>query len=528
MDGMINTTTLATLRPARWVKLLLFASTLFAFGFSSVLFPSSAEAQIGWPTSWNPWKKSDDGTTPADPFSARGTNPEYRVAQRQAAAPVGGNPQYMAPVMTATPQYRAPYGNPSVATAAISDSGPTYTGTPQQTYSPTYTAGASGYSNTSQYQSASRFTGGGAPGQVPAQVVSYPAAANAPMPQENQRRMPTQQGRVNPGRPSNADVSDDLFQPAQIVAIVNGEPILAGDVLGPINQMINERLEKLPEEQREAVSEKEIEEFKKQALKQMLPGLIEIKLVYLDFMRSVPGDRRGEMEEMLDKNYDEYQLQTDLKNAGVNTPAELDMLLRETGGSLQKKKRQFVERLVTSQQIQQQVKSDSEVTHQEMLDYYDEHAEEYAKPARSKWEQLMVSFDKFPNRNAAWQAIAEMGNQVLRGAPLDAVAERSSQGIRASRGGQYDWTTKNSLKNEVIDDAIFSLPVGELSPIIESPEGYHIVRVVQREPEGKVPFLEAQKEIKGLIKKERRQAEVEAYLQEVKARSQVWTIFDDA
>jgi len=528
MDGMINTTTLATHRPAGWAGLLILASTLLAFGSTITLSPNSAEAQVGWPASWNPWKKSDDGSTPADPFSARGANPEYRVAQRQAATSAAGGNGYMAPVTPATPQYRAPYGNGSATTAVISDNGPTYPSTAQGAYTPHNTSGVPSYPGPSDYRSASRFTGGAAPGRVIAKPASYPGPAATMTPQQSPYNAPLQQSLPAQPATSQAEPGNDLFQPAQIVAIVNGEPILAGDVLGPINQMINERLEKMPEEQRSAVSEKELEAFKKQALKQMLPGQIEIKLVYLDFMRGIPSDRRGEMQEALDKNYDEYQLQTDLKNADVNTPAELDMKLRELGGSLQKKKRQFVERLVTSQQIQQQVKSDVEVTHQQMLDYYEEHADKYAKPARSKWEQLMVSFDKFPDRNSAWQAIAEMGNQVLRGAPLDAVAERSSQGIRASRGGQYDWTTKNSLKNEVIDEAIFSLPVSELSPIIESPEGYHIIRVVEREPEGKVPFLDAQKEIKDLIKKERRQGEVEAYLQEVKARSQVWTIFDDA
>ena len=162
-----------------------------------------------------------------------------------------------------------------------------------------------------------------------------------------------------------------------------------------------------------------------------------------------------------------------------------------------------------------------------MLDFYNEHSSDYAKPARAKWEQLMVKFSEFPNRQAAWEAMAAMGNRVLRGAPLDAVAKRESQGIRASRGGQYDWTSKGSLKNEAVDQAIFTLPVSELSPIIESPEGFHIVRVIEREDEGMVPFTQAQVEIKEQIKKQRKQKATEAYIKEVKEKAQVWTVFDD-
>lgn len=349
----------------------------------------------------------------------------------------------------------------------------------------------------------------------------------APMTQDGYGAQPDVPQVANLNRPAAAADKEDLFKPARIVAIVNGEPILAGDVLGPINKMIQERMESLTEEQRASVRPEELEQFKEQALKQSLPGLIDVKIVYLEFLRNVPPDRRGEMEEMLAKNYYEYQMETDLKEAGVNTRAELDMQLRKIGSSLDKKKQRFVEQMVAYQQIQRNIKKDEEVTHQQMLDYYNEHSDDYHKPARAKWEQLMVKYSEFPTRQAAWDAMAAMGNQVLRGAPLDAVAKRSSQGVKAASGGQYDWTSKGSLKNETVDEAIFTLPVGELSPILESDEGFHILRVTDREDEGMVPFTKAQVKIKEQIKNDRRKAQMESYIQGVKDKAQVWTIFDD-
>ncbi|MEW4566145.1 peptidyl-prolyl cis-trans isomerase [Bremerella sp. JC770] len=461
-----------------------------------LLMPSQAWAQFGW---LNPWKEDSVATTqqtPSDPFSQRraASEPQYRTAGRTmptAGSYPGGSP--------------APGG---AATAVISDM-PSYGtqgsyGYPQtQATAPTYPT--ANYPTTGQpgYQTV-----------PPQNNFQQPMAAPAP--------------RVANLPQRAAQPKEDLFKPARIVAIVNGEPILAGDILGPVNQMINEKLASLPPEQRDSVSPEEIEQFKEQALKQMLPGLIDIKVVYLDFMRAVPADRMEEMQEMLGKNYEQYQLETDMKNAEVNSPAELDLKLRELGGSLEKKRRQFVEKLVAQQQIQQKVKKDQEVTHLQMLDYYNEHAEDYQKLAKVKWEQLMVKFSEFPNRQAAWEAMAAMGNQVLRGAPLNAVAKRESQGIKASSGGQYDWTSQGSLKNETVDQAIFTLPVGELSPIIESQEGFHIVRVVDRQEAGMVPFTKAQVEIKEKIKNERRQEQIQAYVTEVKAKAQVWTIFDEA
>ena len=56
-----------------------------------------------------------------------------------------------------------------------------------------------------------------------------------------------------------------------------------------------------------------------------------------------------------------------------------------------------------------------------------------------------------------------------------------SQDISATDGGVHSWTNKDSLVSEVLDEAIFTLPVGQLSQILEDKRGFHIVRVVERE-----------------------------------------------
>ena len=76
----------------------------------------------------------------------------------------------------------------------------------------------------------------------------------------------------------------------------------------------------------------------------------------------------------------------------------------------------------------------------------------------------------------------------------------------ASKGGQQDWTSRGALVLKEIDDAIFTLPIGELSDIIETPDGYHIIRVLERTEDNHTPFLEAQVEIKKRILDEKRKA----------------------
>ena len=103
-----------------------------------------------------------------------------------------------------------------------------------------------------------------------------------------------------------------------------------------------------------------------------------------------------------------------------------------------------------------------------------------------------------------------------------------SEGPSAAAGGQYDWTTKGSLVSKVIDEAVFTLPVGQLSAILEEPGALHIVRVIDRTDAGRIPFLEAQTGIKETLLVERRKKEMEEYLTKLRERTPVWSIFDDA
>ena len=67
-----------------------------------------------------------------------------------------------------------------------------------------------------------------------------------------------------------------------------------------------------------------------------------------------------------------------------------------------------------------------------------------------------------------------------------------------------------------IDKAIFSQPVGKLSDIIETKQGYHIVRVIERQPDSVTSFRDAQVEIKKKIQTERRIAAYEDHIKKLK------------
>jgi parvulin-like peptidyl-prolyl isomerase len=112
------------------------------------------------------------------------------------------------------------------------------------------------------------------------------------------------------------------------------------------------------------------------------------------------------------------------------------------------------------------------------------------------------------------------------GAAFAEVAKNGSQGPTAADGGAYPWTTKGSLKFKEIDQALFELPERQLSQIIETEKGYHIIRVTERVGTETTPFRTAQVDIKEKIIQERTNKQLQDYLTRLENKIPTWTVYD--
>lgn len=308
------------------------------------------------------------------------------------------------------------------------------------------------------------------------------------------------------------------FTSAQIIARVGGETILAGDIQGPVMRTMEPYRDQLPPEQFE------VEKLK--LMKLFLEQTIETKIVFADAMAKFPKENLVKMRETVNEQFEKNIVKNMMERSKAANRADLEKKLAETGSSLEKQNRVFYERSIAAQWMKQNIKTPSEIPLADVLAYYKNHQADYEYKAQVRWEELMISYEKTPDKNQAYQQLAELGNQILRGAPFAELAKTASQGVTAYKGGQYDWTTEGSLRSAITDQAIHSLPVNQLSQILQDNDGVRIVRVIERKSAGRVPFEEAQPEIKKKLLEEAEQKSEEEYLAAVKQRVPVWTIFE--
>jgi hypothetical protein len=332
---------------------------------------------------------------------------------------------------------------------------------------------------------------GGAPTPPPQSGLPYPGPATSQLPPSGQ--LP--QSEANPCVGS------------QLIAIYGSEIILSHDLLVGLDETIERVRDKMPNgtyaEQRKllagevmaAVSDMaahandpnplaQVDPKNLNMVRSLLKQQLDLDLIYQDACKNMPEENLSHAQETLDKMFEQEELPKLLKRLGVQSQAELELQLRSMGSSLESEKGIFRKRALVSFRVRDKVKFDEEITHEELLAWYQAHLDQFETPTRARWEELMVRIDRFPGKAAAYAAIARMGNQVLAGTPLAQVAKAQSDGPTASDGGLHDWTRKGSLVAEQLDRALFGLPIGQLSPILESATSFHPGRHPQKNPPG--------------------------------------------
>ena len=324
-----------------------------------------------------------------------------------------------------------------------------------------------------------------------------------------------------------------VFEQTELIGAVGNEQILAGDVLPMVEQEIRRLMQKMPAAQRQAVTSAEMVTVRNTLMQRMLKPIIRNKLLYVDFLRDGAQNAGDQIDEQLkqinsrvDEEFEKSQVPHLMKGVKATSRAELETSLRRFGSSLQGQQQLFREQVMGMQMRQRYVTKEPQISLDQLLDRYQENIEDYQVQPKVRWEQLTVLIDRYPSRDEAYNDLVDMGNRVFFGASFSEIAKIRSQGVNAKEGGYHGWTNQGSLVSSVIDQALFTIPADQLSPILKDETGFHIVRILERTESSRVRFRDAQEQIKKELQEEQRQQEWESYLTRLQKEIPVWTVFD--
>lgn len=144
---------------------------------------------------------------------------------------------------------------------------------------------------------------------------------------------------------------------------------------------------------------------------------------------------------------------------------------------------------------------------------YSEHRDRYRIPERVRVRHILLkTADKPQNEvQALRKRIDDLLKQAKGGADFAALAQKNSDDTASAvKGGDLDWISRGQTVAE-FEKAAFSLKPGQLSDVITTVYGFHILKVEQKE----LPHVRTFEEVKGDLEKEVQQARASEKVQAV-------------
>jgi peptidyl-prolyl cis-trans isomerase D len=135
--------------------------------------------------------------------------------------------------------------------------------------------------------------------------------------------------------------------------------------------------------------------------------------------------------------------------------------------------------------------------------FYERNIDRYNRPERVRARHIIILADPAgtDERARAKTAIENAARQIQAGKSFADVARAVSQDGSAENGGDLGWFTRNQMV-PAFEDAAFALTPGEVSAVVETEFGYHLIKLEERAAAGIQPFAEVREEIKTALAKE--------------------------
>ncbi len=176
------------------------------------------------------------------------------------------------------------------------------------------------------------------------------------------------------------------------------------------------------------------------------------------------------------------------------------------------------EQLLLMRVVDREVRGVIMVGDTEIKRYYQEHQDRFAYPEEYQLSQILIR-----PRNEDEVGIARGRAEALlaalkQGESFDELALRFSDGPNASRGGRLGLVRQGELL-PAIEQAVAGLPVGGITGIVETPEGFHLVRVDDKSERQFRPFDQVKQEIQSLVFQQKTEDQYQTWMADLKNKA---------
>jgi len=163
------------------------------------------------------------------------------------------------------------------------------------------------------------------------------------------------------------------------------------------------------------------------------------------------------------------------------------------------------------------------VTEEDARTFYTKNPDKFARGESLKASHILIGVDakaSADEKKKASEKAEKLRKDLAGGADFAALAKENSTCPSSQQGGDLGYFSKGQMV-PAFEKTAFSLKPGEISDIVETQFGYHIIKVAEKKPAETVPFKEAQSRIEEFLKGQKLNAAVGEYLSEARKTAKI-------
>jgi peptidyl-prolyl cis-trans isomerase C len=305
--------------------------------------------------------------------------------------------------------------------------------------------------------------------------------------------------RAMPGAPAMAKPMPAQIPP--VVARVNGETIQKWEFDDAVRRMEGRAGSPVPVEKRDEL------------LRGLLDQLIAYHLIAQESRARKMGPTDADVDARIAQIKGTFPSEDAFQKGIAAQGLALDQLRAQARMSLE-----------VSKFLEAEVASKVAVTDTEVDAFYKQNLDRFKEGESVRASHILIGMPQNASadiKKQARQAAQAVLAQLKRGVPFADVARKvSSDDGSAQNGGDLGFFPKGKM-TPAFERAAFALKPGETSGLVETPFGFHIIRVTERRGARTAPFEEVKGQIKEFLTQGQRGKRLDDFITQIKTRARI-------
>lgn len=182
------------------------------------------------------------------------------------------------------------------------------------------------------------------------------------------------------------------------------------------------------------------------------------------------------------------------------------------------------QQLQAMKMVDTEVKPSVQVGDKEIGEFYQKNPDKFQEPEAVHTAHILIRLPEKADdatKKKARDDVEKVSRELKKkGADFAALAKKYSQDSSAVNGGDLGFVAKGQTV-PAFEQAAFALQPGQISAVIETPFGFHIIKAMERRPGRTVPLEEVKAQVGQFLTQEQMQEKTNAYIEKLKAKAKV-------